>query len=246
MKTKIALFFIAALIASSCSTGSYSSYESALAPGADYDTPLSVSGSRKSRAEIGGASGGYYSQSDKTDFDNVLQNRKIIYNANVTLELDSKEGVAERISEIAKRRGGYMVSSSDYGAMIRVKAENLDAALADIEQIAEVAKKSVSTMDITLQYRDEEIRLENARKTRERYLALLDKATTVEEILKIETELERINTKIETLEQHIKNWDKLVAYSTIDVRFENKVTPGPIGWIFYGLWHGVSWLFVWD
>jgi hypothetical protein len=30
------------------------------------------------------------------------------------------------------------------------------------------------------------------------------------------------------------------------VRFEQPTRPGPVGWIFYALYYGVKWLFVWE
>ena len=37
-----------------------------------------------------------------------------------------------------------------------------------------------------------------------------------------------------------------VAMATISVDLEEDVSPGPIGWIGYGIYRGVKWLFVWD
>ena len=81
---------------------------------------------------------------------------------------------------------------------------------------------------------------------RGRYLALLEKANTVSDILGIEKELERINTEIELLEGRIKHAESSVEFSSITVRFREKAKPGPIGWIFYGLYRGIMWLFIWE
>ncbi len=37
-----------------------------------------------------------------------------------------------------------------------------------------------------------------------------------------------------------------VGMSTINLTLETPTRPGPVGWIFYGLYKGVYWLFVWD
>jgi hypothetical protein len=68
----------------------------------------------------------------------------------------------------------------------------------------------------------------------------------VSDILSIEKELERINTEIEILEGRIKYAELSVTYSNITVRFREKAAPGPLGWIFYGVYRGIKWLFVWN
>ncbi|MDR1024131.1 MAG: DUF4349 domain-containing protein, partial [Treponema sp.] len=68
----------------------------------------------------------------------------------------------------------------------------------------------------------------------------------VSDILSIEKELERINTEIELLEGRIKYAELSVEYSDITVRFREKAKPGPFGWIFYGFYRGIRWLFVWN
>jgi hypothetical protein len=75
---------------------------------------------------------------------------------------------------------------------------------------------------------------------------LLDKANNVTDILSIEKELERVNTQIELMEGRIKHAQESVVYSSVTVRFREKAKPGPLGWIFYGLYQGVKWLFVWN
>ncbi|MDR2693406.1 MAG: DUF4349 domain-containing protein, partial [Chitinispirillales bacterium] len=88
--------------------------------------------------------------------------------------------------------------------------------------------------------------LNNFKAVRDRYLALLEKAEAVDEILSIEKELERVNLEIEKLEGRIKYAEQSVSYSIITVYFRERTKPGPVGWVFYGLYYGIKWLFVWD
>ena len=37
-----------------------------------------------------------------------------------------------------------------------------------------------------------------------------------------------------------------LTFATIAISLEESVTPGPVGWVFYGVYTGVKWLFVWD
>jgi hypothetical protein len=37
-----------------------------------------------------------------------------------------------------------------------------------------------------------------------------------------------------------------VSLATIHLTLEKPTRPGPLGWVFYGAYRGVKWLFVWD
>ena len=65
--------------------------------------------------------------------------------------------------------------------------------------MATVTYESTGTEDITASYFDTESRLEIYQTQRERVLALLEEADTMEDILTLETELARLNYEIDAL-----------------------------------------------
>ncbi|MCB0737835.1 MAG: DUF4349 domain-containing protein [Bacteroidetes bacterium] len=102
----------------------------------------------------------------------------------------------------------------------------------------------LSGQDLTAQYLDFEIRLENAEKARARYLELLEKAENVESALLVEKELERLNGTIDMLIGQMNRMNHLTTYATITVRISERVKPGPLGYLGMGLYHAFKWLFV--
>jgi hypothetical protein len=122
----------------------------------------------------------------------------------------------------------------------------MESFLNNARALGKVENETKTGTDITDQYRDNVIRLDNLKSVRNRYLALLARANTVSEIVSVEKELERVNTEIEILEGRIKYAQSSVEYSNITVRFRERVKPGPLGWIVYGLYQGIRWLFVWN
>ena len=88
------------------------------------------------------------------------------------------------------------------------------------------------------------IRLDNATKARETYLALLKKAENVESALKVEKELERLNGEIDILEGKMQKLSHLSQYSTITINIKSKPKPGILGYIGIGIYKSVRWLFV--
>ena len=120
----------------------------------------------------------------------------------------------------------------------------MDEAIEDISKLGKVQDKTIRGKDVSDEYLDNEIRLENAERARKRYLELLDKAQTVSEGIMVERELERLNGEIDGLKGRLKNMDHLSEYATIEVRLQEKKILGPLGLISVGVYKIVKLLFV--
>lgn len=177
------------------------------------------------------------------------QERILLYQAYLSLSVDSIKKAQKMALTIIKPYNGYMVSTSNNQLSVRVPATDLNAILIAFKKLGEVDAESINGRDVTDEYYDIKIRLENAVKTRERYLELLNDANNVTEVLQIEKELERLNATIDSYKGLIKRYDQEKDYSLINVYFyekRSKPRPGPLGYIFVGLYRGIKWLFVWD
>jgi hypothetical protein len=172
------------------------------------------------------------------------KNRIILYNAYYKLESEDTEKTSKTIASIAQTFGGYIVSAGTTEVVIRVPADKFDSALVEVEKAGEGESKRVYSEDVTDTFRDTEIRLESKLKARDRYLELLKKAENVNAAVNVERELERLNGEIEEMKGRLKRLSHLAKYSTITVTIEEKIKPGPLGYIFIGAWKVVKWLFV--
>jgi len=170
--------------------------------------------------------------------------RKVMFNAYLTLTVKCPDTANVYIEQIAKKYNGYVNQIGTYSSTIRVESDKLNDALKEIEALGRVDRKSISGQDVTDEYLDYEIRLENAQKDRERYLELLEKAENVEAALKVEKELERLNETIDLLTGKMNRIDHLVQYSTITISLNEKKKPGVLGYVGMGLYYSVKWLFV--
>jgi len=141
--------------------------------------------------------------------------------------------------------GGFVFSAAGASVVVWVPAENMEDFLTYAGTLGNVENERRSGRDITDQFQNDVVRLDSLRNVRARYLALLDRATAVSEMLSIERELERVVLEIERLEARIRQAETSVAYSTVTVRIRERSRPGPVGWVFYGLFRGIRWLFVW-
>jgi hypothetical protein len=178
--------------------------------------------------------------------------RLVIKNGTLRIELEPPEDGVPLVTEIARQFGGYVQSSSTTSITIRVPNSAFEQVMNAIAEIGEVAERTVSGEDVTEEYYDLNVRLRNALAVRQRYLALLEQARSVDEALLVERELERVTLEIEELRGRLRFLRDRVADSTITVYFveeyeaPEEASPGPVGWIFYGLYLGIKWLFVWD
>ncbi len=171
--------------------------------------------------------------------------RKVIYDVYFSLESNQPDSVIKDIQELAKNCHGYIVFTRKKNIKIRVPVKETSGLVNQIETLAKVVDKYVSGQDVTEEYFDLEIKIDNIEKARKRYLELLAKAENVPAALSIEKELERLQRELDLLKGRENKLEHLIAYVTINVDVNNFVKPGPLGYIGVGLYKAVKWLFVW-
>jgi len=100
---------------------------------------------------------------------------------------------------------------------LRLPAAKFKATVEEIKSMGEVVNYNTNSMDISEQYYDTTTRINNLKVQENRLRELLSKAQTVDEILKIENEINRVRNDIELMTTDIKRWDKQVSLSTLYV-----------------------------
>ncbi len=169
---------------------------------------------------------------------------KIIYSAQLNLTVKIPDSANNAIKEITKKYNGYVSQLGTTKTIIRIKSNHLNEAIEDITKLGRVDNKRINGQDVTSEYLDYQIRLENAEKARERYLELLAKAETVEAALLVEKELERLNQTIDLMKGKMNSIDHLSEFSTITIYLKEKKKLGLLGYVGVGVYRSVKWLFV--
>lgn len=164
--------------------------------------------------------------SNQTEQDAILQDKKIIQNFQVSINVDDVKIAANKIGSKAKELGGFteMEEIMEYGSnsSIRIPSQKVDLFIEYLEKSFDVANKNKSIEDVTDVYVDNDARLKNLRAEESQVLEVLKKANTVDEILKVQTELYRVRGEIEVLESRKKTWDRQVDYSTVKLNINKK------------------------
>ncbi len=175
--------------------------------------------------------------------------QKLVRTAYLTVEVPDDEDLepaVKKAEQVAGSLQGYVANQTERSIVFKVPAARLDEALDAIAGLGEVTDRNISVVDVTAEYVDLEIRIENLEKVRARLQQLVEQSTAVSDILAVEKELARVTAELESLKGRMRLMENQTSYATVSIGCEERVMPGPVGWVFSGTYRAVKWLFVWD
>ena len=158
--------------------------------------------------------------------DKLTEDRKIVKTGYMTLEVEDVAETMDEVAEMADELNGYVVSSHKYDyerrvegrIIIRVPFESFEEAFARLRQLATAVPYETTTAeDVTEEYVDLEARLGNLLATEAQYLALMEKAENVEEMLMVQRELSKVRGEIEQIEGRMQYLEQTSETSLIEV-----------------------------
>lgn len=167
--------------------------------------------------------------------ENVRDDRKIVWRANMTLETLEFDKALTQLETLIKEKGGYIESQSvDSGSMeyrgdyyarsasitARIPSDKLDGFADGVAGVCNVVSRSKSSEDITDSYFDAAARLETLKIQEERLLEILKKAVKLEDVITLESALSGVRYEIESLTAAIRRMDSQTAlsYMNLDLR----------------------------
>ncbi|WP_109435238.1 DUF4349 domain-containing protein [Aquimarina sp. AU119] len=167
---------------------------------------------------------------------NVINNQiKIIRNANCRIKVASVEKATILAKKIASEHNGYIsderFTNTNYAKenrfTIRIPQNEFDVVLDGVCGLAEfVDYKNISTVDVTEEYVDITSRLKTKFEVKQRYENILrTKAKTVEDILKAEEKLSKLQEEIESAQGRLNYLTNKVSFSTIQIDIYETIIP---------------------
>lgn len=167
--------------------------------------------------------------------DVLFQEKLLLHRGYLQLYTADYEGAEEKILARVKAFGGFLQESSiSYGDpgdrptgtyLLRIPGERFQEAMKDLSEAGTLAGSSQSVENITASYEDVNARLDALEIQEEQLKGYLRKAGSIEELLAVEKELARIRTEMDQALSQLKNWDRELAYATIQV----SLTEDPLG-----------------
>lgn len=167
------------------------------------------------------------------------ESEKLIRTVSMQLQTKEFETLLTYLEGRVAELGGYVQSSQIYGngmdtygyrsasMTLRIPQSKLDSFVSGVSENATVVRKSENAENKTLEYADTEARLKSLQIEQERFLALLEKADTVENIIVLEQHLTELRYEIESYASTLKLIDNKVNFSTvtIDVSEVKRIVP---------------------
>lgn len=160
--------------------------------------------------------------------DAAQQDRMLVQRGELDVETARPDDAARAFLVRVKEWGGHLSSQRGASLVVRVPAQHFDDAFAAASSLGRVLRESRQASDVTEEFVDLGIRIDTARKARERMLEVLQKAERIEDILKVEAELRRLTEEIERLEGRRKFLADQVALATLEVVFRAPDGPQPL------------------
>ena len=170
----------------------------------------------------------------------ILAQRKVIRNANVSVEVENFDIAYGKLNSIILSCGYIQESNINKDKVhvnskeilvtrgiiiIRVDKDRFDGILKDIRGLGVSYGESIKTEEVTDQYFDVESRLRLLKYEENRLEQYLNKISDPDIIFKTESRLTEIRHEIEGLTGTLKKWDDLIQLSTITININEKV-PG--------------------
>src|SRR5215471_956782 len=161
--------------------------------------------------------------------------RKIIRNANLTVEVSSPGDSQRKVVSIAESHQGFVVTSEStqrpsedrnkpeitINLVVRVPAAQFNSVMEEIRAVgARVVQEKVTGQDVTEEFMDLEARIKNQKALESQFLEIMKRAGKVDDALSVQRELAEVRTEIEKLEGRRRFIENQSSLSTINVTLQ--------------------------
>lgn len=159
-------------------------------------------------------------------YEPTMADQYVIKTGYLELIVEDIHQSVDTLTSIAQMHGGtvtnkyiYDYDDSTSGTVeLKVDEAQFNETMTAIKQIAQsVTSENVSADDVTEQVVDIQARMENAQAEEAAYVAILARATTVEDILNVQYYLSNVREEIERYQAQLDYYTSHTSYSTITV-----------------------------
>ncbi len=186
-------------------------------------------------AVVAGGPNATLAQTQNSQIDTAPTDRKIVRNADLSLEAESPEESQKSIASIAESKGGFVVESQqsisdktgttrDVVTMtVRVPAAKFAETVDEIRKTASrVIVETIKGDDVTEVFIDVEARLRAQKALEQQFMEIMKRANSVEDALNVQRQLGEVRSEIEKIEGRKRFLENQSSLSTIKIRIQTK------------------------
>ena len=160
---------------------------------------------------------------------------KIIKTGQATIEVRDVVASVEALNVLAVQKGGYLSSSNlqkNYNnqlsatVVLRIPQSQFDPVMDGVKAVGTVKSVSTSGNDVTEEYVDLTARKVAYQNQLEAYNRIMAKGDKVEDILKVQQQIERVQVELDRIEGRMRYLNNKIDLSTITVNLQE---PEPVG-----------------
>ena len=166
--------------------------------------------------------------------------RKIIRNADITIEVPSTTDAQHRVTSIAESHGGFVVTSEakqresndpaqrtlDIKLVVRVPSNQFGRAFDEIKKLAgNTPSEQVTSQDVTEEFIDLEARIKTQKALEVQFLEIMRGANKIADALEVQRQIAEVRNEIEKLEGRRRFLQNRSSLSTINVNIQ---APKPV------------------
>jgi len=159
--------------------------------------------------------------------------RKIIRNAELTIEARDAAASRDRAIRLVEQAGGYVASSTEshgsnddwvsVSVTLKVPAERLSQVLTELRGLGtQTSHEHVGSQDVTAEFYDLSARLKAQRAVEAQLLEIAKEAKTVPDLLAVQRQLGEVRGEIERMEGRRNQIDSLVSLSTVQLTIQRE------------------------
>lgn len=164
---------------------------------------------------------------NKNEPNSLIEHSKIMKEGNMFIEVENLNEAKLFIDSIINKNVGYYEKeifknsrhNQNYDLKIRMPSANFNIVTKALEVgIGTILDKNFNAKDVTEEYLDLEIRLDNNKAYLNRYKKLLNKATTIKEMIAIQEKIRQIEKLVDSNLGKMKYLSNKVQYSTLSIK----------------------------
>lgn len=162
--------------------------------------------------------------------------RVVVKKGSMKLDAENVRDASESIEQITLKQGGHMLSYNERddtyksaSFSIRVPAQNLVSTMDEIATMGKVTYRRVTVEDQTQAAIAQKARLAKLKQRKARLEAMYRSATDIEDKLELESSLAEIEEEIFSMEEGIRQMQRIANFSKLDLSLSQKTIRGPVG-----------------